>query len=161
MHIIKRYIKKINELRNTQKEHIGKLCIKNNNNIDCPYDDENNKYDILNELFIQLIYQFPLLKKDKCSTYIINNCNWQYGKQEIYDDINYLFKDNEYGMSQDIKFYFNKWFCKYISVNYQELSIYDCNNEIPISIDTLSGYDKLNIKNEIWLIKLLFYYYLR
>jgi hypothetical protein len=159
----KKIINEINELRNAQNEHIGRLCIQTNDNINCPYDNENNKYDILDELFIQLIYQWPLLKRDKCKMYKEKkfNCNWQGGKQEIFDDINYLLKDNEFDITQDIKFHFNKWFCRYITVNYKELSLYVCDNEELSSIDILSCNLKIIIKNEILLIKLLFYYYLR
>lgn len=156
-------IKEINGLRNIKNQHIGRLCIQENNNINCPYDDEDNKYDILDELFIQLIYQWPLLKRDKCKIYkgISFNCNWQGGNQEFFSDINHLLKKNNFDTTQDIKFHFNKWFCRYITVNYQELSIYVCNNETIIQNDELTCDDKLNIKNEILFIKLLFYYYLR
>ncbi len=160
--------KKINELRNIKNEHIGRLCIKKTDNIECPHDNEENKYDILDELFIQLIYQWPLLKRDKCKTYTGDkfNCNWQGGDQDIFDDIYFLLNDNGFNLKHNYKYYFNKWFCRYITVNYQELSIYVCNelscdDKFIILNNELSCDDKLSIKNEVLLIKLLFYYYLR
>ena len=154
-------IKKINKMQNTIGENIGGLCVIDYDADKCPHDNDVNIYDILDESFIQLIYQLPLLKRDKCKNERLANCNWKMADKSLIDRIYVLLKQNNIDETQDIKHYFSIWFSRYINVNYNKLSIYVYYYNIGDPINILSCHDKLILKNEVLLIKLLFYYYLR
>jgi hypothetical protein len=114
-------------------------------------------YDILDELFIQLIYQLPLLKRDKCKNDIrLANCNWKMADEYLIDRIYVLLEENNIDATKSMNHYFSMWFSRYINVNYNKLSIYVYYYDIGDPINILSCHDKLIFKRIYIIIYIIF-----
>jgi hypothetical protein len=151
----------------------------------CDQDNEDNRIDILEELFIQLIYQGSLIHPGNYIYWVTNNTNIKINIIKAINDANlYNYFDtgrNKYNeenfsnveiansnikiLNTIINKYLSRWFYRFITKNYNFLEnlmliprIID-KNKIKKYVDIKD--DDNNLKKELLIIKILLYAYMR
>ena len=131
---------------------ISRMCIDNNTpKLKCKQDTLENKIDVLDELFIQLIYQYPILSlssKPLNQEFITNNI------------INAIIDSNLTTEKPDIDFFLSKWISRYIQKNFIFLFDFFNSNNLT-KVKTIESEEKNVLYYELIIIKILFYGYLK
>ncbi len=165
-----------------RSEEINGMCIYPEEK-NCDQNTEDNRIDILEELFIQLIYQGSLIHPGNYVYWVKNNTNikiniikaindaklYNYfdSSRNIYNEKNFsnveIANSNIKILNMIINKYLSRWFYRYITKNYNFLENL---LKIPRIIDKnkLKKYVDINdenLKKELLIIKILLYAYMR
>ena len=152
------------------------MCIKEEEGGVCEQNEETDKIDMFDDLFIQMIYQISFFEKKEIK-FFEENKNLKKIKNNIFNTLIKVYKekikripDLNQKINDIIKSYYKKWFCRYLNryekynilVNF--LCINENNNYIKLSKDQINSLDLFNkskLENELLIIKLYFYTHLK
>jgi hypothetical protein len=164
-----------------QKQSISKMCVLKKPNGDCEGDNYDNVIDVLDDLFIQLLYQRENIKNpEKLQT-------WYYDDDfniknnlliAIYESGLYFFPEIEAQKYNLVKLvpeeknilvnkYLNLWLVRYLQKNYDDnfisKFIYNPLEQLqsPIELKTISEENKKILEILLKLLKIILYSYMR
>lgn len=150
-----------------ESEKISRMCV-NINEKNCPQDNEQNIIDVLEELFIQLIYQRSLLGnnniwiEDQHSSLIKFNIIDAINKADFIQEKYSIKKLNENNKNTIITKYLTKWFYRYISKNFLFLTNFNHNDNVELfNFQNIDSNEQQNLLKEFMIIKILVFAYMR
>ena len=164
-----------------QKQSISKMCVLNKPNGDCDGDNYDNVIDVLDDLFIQLLYQRENIKKsEKLQTwYLDDDFNIKNNLLiAIYESGLYFFPEIEgqkYNLvilapqvkNNLVNKYLNLWLVRYLQKNYDDnfisKFIYNPLEQVqnPIHLTDIGPEDTIILNILLTLLKIILYSYMR